>query len=100
MLCVAKGRLPRWQRWVIFDVSSAVQDFRCSANFERIAASQRTVHVLLPPSEPGASLGRLVTKQQCRRLAGRVGMVEYHPRMVVLRYVSSLPPVKPLDSMG
>ena len=52
------------------------------------------------PAEPGASLGRLVTKQQCRRLAGRVGMVEYHPRMVVLRYVSSLPPVKPLDSMG
>ena len=42
----------------------------------------------------------LVSKQQSRSLAGRVGMVEHNPRMVVLRYVGSLPPVKPLDSMG
>jgi hypothetical protein len=38
--------------------------------------------------------------QQCWRLAGRMGMVEYNPRMMVLRYVGGFPLIKPLDSVG
>jgi hypothetical protein len=29
-----------------------------------------------------------------------MGMVEYNPRMMVLRYVGGFPLIKPLDSVG
>jgi hypothetical protein len=42
----------------------------------------------------------LICIQQCWRLAGRMSMVEYNPRMMVLRYVGGFPLIKPLDSVG
>ena len=42
--------------------------------------------------------GPLTSEQQNRRLAGGVRMVEYHPSMVVLRYIGLCPLVEPMNS--
>ena len=63
--------------------STAGAGARCGASVPAI--SLRSLDV------PAVGIQTLISKQQSRSLAGRVGMVEHNPRMVVLRYVGSLP---------